>query len=61
MKSKKDESSLSRSVLFTFTESGHPNAIFLNASTHKDEEILKKALDRLVKPSRLSWLKELFR
>jgi hypothetical protein len=65
MKSKNDESSLffpnSLSVLFKFTESGYLKAVFLNANTKEDQEILEKALDRIIKPSHLNWLRRLFR
>ncbi len=61
MKNQNDESPLSGSILFTFTESGHLRAILLNAHTETDQEVLKTALDQLIKPSRLGWLRRLFR
>jgi hypothetical protein len=48
------------SVIFKFSESGRVKAIFLNAETDRDQAILEKALDRLIKTTHFSWLRRLF-
>ncbi len=65
MKSRSDESSLffpnSLSILFKFTKNGYLRTVFLNANTKEDQEVLEKALDRIIKPYHFGWLKRLFR
>lgn len=49
------------SAVFEFTETGYLKAILLNVGSVKDQETLERALDRLFKPSHLSWVRRLFR
>lgn len=48
------------SVVFKFSQTGRLKAIFLNAETDRDQAILEKALDRLIKTTHFSWLRRLF-
>lgn len=48
------------SAQFEFTETGYLKAILLNAGSEKDQKTLEKALDRLINPNRMSWVRRLF-
>jgi len=48
------------SAQFIFTESGDLRAVLLNAGSEKEQAALERALNRLFKPSRFSWVKKLF-
>lgn len=49
------------SAQFEFTKAGYLKAILLNAENEGDQKTLEKALDRLFKPSHLSWVRRLFK
>lgn len=49
------------SAHFEFTENGDLKAIFLNASTEKDQAILKKSLDKLLNQKGLNWIRTFFK
>ena len=44
-----------------FTPTGYLKAILLNAETDGDQVTLERALNRLLKPGHVSWIKRLFR
>jgi hypothetical protein len=44
-----------------FSSTGYLRAVHLGAETDMGEEILERALDRLLKPSCISWVRRLFR
>jgi hypothetical protein len=48
------------SIVFKFSKGGWLKAILLNAETDRDQAILEKALDRLIKTAHFSWLRRLF-
>lgn len=43
-----------------FSETGFLTAVYLNAETDSDQATLERALNRLLKPSHISWIKRLF-
>jgi hypothetical protein len=45
----------------TFTSTGYLLAILLNAQSNGDEAVLERALDRLLKPDHIDWVRRLFR
>ena len=48
-------------AVFEFNREGRLKAVYLNAESTRDQDILERSLDRLIKPSHLGWLKRLFR
>lgn len=44
-----------------FSQTGYLKAILLNAETDGDEEILDRALTRILNPGHLGWIRRLFR
>ena len=46
---------------FRFNRYGQPTWILLNAETESDQAVLQRALNRLVKPQHVSWLKRIVR
>jgi hypothetical protein len=49
------------SVVMEFTETGYLQSVLLNAQNQGDEEVLGKALNRLLKPNHFSWVRRLFK
>jgi len=49
------------SVVFEFNVNGNLKAIFFNAETDRDQAILERSLNRIIKPSQFEWLRRLFR
>jgi len=47
------------SILFEFTKTGRLKAIFLNAENDRDQALLERCLDRLIRPNQFSWLNKL--
>ena len=43
-----------------FTPTGYLKAILLNAETDGDQEILERALTRIMNPGHLGWIRRLF-
>jgi len=44
-----------------FSETGYLRAVHLNAETDGDQEVVERALERLLKSSHVSWVRRLFR
>jgi|GEM_PF-903647 hypothetical protein len=44
-----------------FTSNGYLRAVYLNAVTDGDQEILERALHRLLKPGHIGWVRRLIR
>ncbi len=49
------------SAVFEFTLTGRFTKIFLNSENEKDQLVLQRSVESLVKPSNLSWVRGLFR
>jgi len=47
------------SILFEFTKTGRLKAIFLNAENDRDQALLEKCLDRLIRPNQFGTLNRL--
>ena len=48
------------SAVFEFTNTGRLKAVYLNARSVQDQDVLEKGLDRIINPTHLSWFKRLF-
>jgi len=48
------------SAVFEFSKTGYLKAILLNAENEKDQATLERALDRLVRPQHVGWIRRLF-
>jgi hypothetical protein len=48
-------------AILEFNKEGRLKAVYLNAESTKDQDVLERSLDRLIKPSYLGWLKGLFK
>ena len=46
---------------FEFTATGYLHAVYLNAETDSDQETLKRALKRLLRPDHIGWFQRLLR
>lgn len=55
------EASAEITATLTFSRNGFLRAVLLNAQSSGDEDVLEKALDRLLKPMHVSWVRRLFR
>ena len=44
-----------------FSETGYLRAVHLNAETDGDQEVLVRALTRILAPGHLGWIRRLFR
>jgi hypothetical protein len=44
-----------------FTETGYLRAVYLNAQTDGDQATLERALNRLLKPDYVPWIRRLFK
>ena len=44
-----------------FSETGYLKSILLNAQNSGDEAVLEKALDRLLKPDHIGWIRRIFK
>ncbi len=47
-------------AVFEFNQTGNLVSVFLNAENERDQLVLERGIERLVKPSHLSWMKRLF-
>lgn len=47
-------------AVFQFNSSGYLKTIFLNSRDDRDQIVLQRGIERLFKPSHLSWVKRLF-
>lgn len=47
-------------VTFKFYPTGKLKAIFLNVDNSEDQEILERALEKLIRPEKRGWLQRLF-
>jgi hypothetical protein len=56
-----NKSSAKISVTMEFTSTGYLKSVLLNAQNDGDEEVLGKALNRLLKPNHVSWVRRLFK
>lgn len=57
----KNKASEKITVTMEFTENGYLKSILMNAQNSDDEAVLERALDRLLRPGHLSWIKRLLR
>jgi hypothetical protein len=48
-------------AIFEFNPSGILKSIFLNSQDERDQFILQRGIERLIKPYHFSWVKRLFR
>lgn len=55
------EASATITATLTFSKSGYLRAVLLNAENLGDEEVLEGAINRLLKPVHVSWVRRLFR
>jgi len=57
----KIKSSTKITASLEFTETGYLRAVRLNAETDGAREMLERALNRLLKPDHLGWIKRMLR
>jgi hypothetical protein len=57
----KNKSSAKMTANLEFTETGYLKAIYLNAESNGTQETLERALNRLLKPNHVSWVRRLFK
>lgn len=48
-------------AIFEFNPGGYLKTIFLNSRDDRDQIVLQRGIERLLKPSHLSWVKRLFK
>ena len=56
-----EKASATITATMEFSSSGYLKSILLNAQTDSDEAVLEKALDRLLKPGHIGWVRRLFK
>ncbi len=61
MTKERPEPSAKITANLVFSKTGYLTAVYLNASTDGDQETLERALNRLLKPTHISWIKRLFK
>jgi hypothetical protein len=57
---RRDASAMITATL-TFSKSGYLRGVLLNAENLGDEEVLEGAINRLLKPAHVSWVRRLFK
>lgn len=48
-------------AVFEFNQNGYLKSIFLNSQGERDQLILERGIERLMKPSYLGWVRRLFK
>jgi hypothetical protein len=57
----KSKTSAKITITLEFTSTGYLKSVLLNAQHDGDEEVLIRALNRLLKPGHFTWVRRLFR